>query len=586
LKVFLISGGSALPDDINKTFKGLGFKLYEGYGMTESSPVLTVQRPGEKVPIGSVGRALPGVEVKIDDPDERGVGEVIATGPNVMKGYYNNEDATERVLINGWLHTGDLGRVDDDGNLYIVGRKKEMILGASGENVYPDELEEVYGDSKFVKEISVVGLTGDGGFETVACLVVPDYEADEDLPRGQVRDKVREHFRETSIKLPMYKRVKVFHLWEHDLPRTSTRKVKRREVLHELERLERAVSGAKSTDATARSGTSWVRDVIAQVSQRPKGKITPGARLEDLGFDSLMYTEFGVALEAAGLELEDPSEVNDLETVADVERFVAGRVRSSKPVKRRKDTNGVDAADEIDVPQSVARLGRRVLRFGQRSLYERVFETKLTGSAFVPPFGGWIVVANHTSHLDMGLVKHALGDQGERLRALAAKDYFFDDPVRRAYFENFTNLVPMERHGSLRESLRMASDTIRDGYILLIFPEGTRSTSGVMVDFKASIGYLAMRNKCGILPMFLAGTHDAMPKGSFLPKQREIGAHIGPFIDYARLTAVSDGMSRADAYREIAAYVERAVRVLAPEAYLWSLGDAGRRAVADLEEAT
>ena len=127
--------------------------------------------------------------------------------------------------------------------------------------------------------------------------------------------------------------------------------------------------------------------------------------------------------------------------------------------------------------------------------------------------------------------------------ALAAKDYFFEDPIKRAYFENFTNLVPMDRHGSLRESLRLASEVIKQGYILLIFPEGTRSTTGVMVDFKPSIGYLALANKVDVLPMYLDGTHDAMPKGSFAAAQdkREIAAHIGPLISLRRAQARDRG---------------------------------------------
>ena len=176
----------------------------------------------------------------------------------------------------------------------------------------------------------------------------------------------------------------------------------------------------------------------------------------------------------------------------------------------------------------------------------------------MPPFGGYIVAANHASHLDTGLVKYALGEQGEALVALAAKDYFFDDPVRRMYFENFTNLVPMERHGSLRESLRLAGEVIRDGYILLIFPEGTRSETGVMTDFKPSLGYLAMTNKCGILPMYLAGTHEAMPKGRYLPKRGErVAAHVGPFVSYAgrRCGSPASG-SRSEQYRAITYHVE------------------------------
>src|SRR6185295_14006462 len=209
----LITGGSALPPDTLKAFRGLGFNLYEGYGMTESSPVLTVTRPGDKIVAGSVGRALPGIDVRIDQPDPSGVGEVIAKGPNVMTGYFENADATAQTLQNGWLHTGDLGRIDGDGNLFIVGRKKEMILGPSGENVYPDELEELYRDSKYIKEISVVGLPTEGGHETVAALIVPDYEAGEGLGREAIRDQVREHIKRVGKGLALYKRIKIVHLW-------------------------------------------------------------------------------------------------------------------------------------------------------------------------------------------------------------------------------------------------------------------------------------------------------------------------------------------------------------------------------------
>ena len=579
----LISGGSALSPEVMKSFKGLGFRLFEGYGMTESSPVLTVQRPGEKTPVGSVGRALPGIDVKIDDPDEAGVGEVLAKGPNVMKGYYANEDATAEVIRNGWLHTGDLGRFDDDGNLYIVGRKKEMILGASGENVYPDELEELYGDSDFVKELSVVGLGNGDGSETVAGLIVPDYEHDTAMSRDDVREKVREHVKAVSLKLPQYKRLKVWHLWDLDLPKTATRKVKRREVLAELGRLEevsRSVTEESPDEQGRRDDSLWVRDIIARVSQRQVAKVSAGSRLEELGFDSLMFTELGVAIEATGVSLADVSELASLATVGEVENYVAQHGRTRKAGEAPKRIEILEDAD-IEIPEPLAELGRQALGRGQRALYENYLETDIYGEAYVPPFGSYIVAANHASHLDMGLVKHSLGEYGDRLVALAAKDYFFDDPVRRMYFENFTNLVPMERHGSLRESLRLAGETIRDGYILLIFPEGTRSTTGVMVDFKPSLGYLAMSNRCGILPMYLAGTHDAMPKGNYLPKRKSVSAHFGPYLSYERLGEMTAGMKRAAGYRHIATHVEGVVRSLAPEEYMWTLGEAGRLPVAE-----
>src|SRR5690606_22035401 len=178
---------------------------------------------------------------------------------------------------------------------------------------------------------------------------------------------------------------------------------------------------------------------------------------------------------------------------------------------------------------------------GQKSLYERIFETKVVGRAHVARHVNFLVAANHASHLDMGLVKHALGEQGENLVALAARDYFFSSRLRRTYFENFTHLIPMERHGSLRESLALASRSLRQGKNLLIFPEGTRATDGTIKEFKGSLGYLALTNRVGILPVYLEGTWEALPKGSVLPRSRRLGARIGPFLPYEQLAAAVAG---------------------------------------------
>ncbi len=591
----LISGGSALSSDLLQSFRGLGFKLVEGYGMTEASPVLTVMRPNEKPVVGSVGRALPGVDVQIFEPDTEGVGEIVAKGPNVMMGYYENELATAQVLQDGWLHTGDLGRIDEDGNVYIVGRKKEMILGASGENVYPDELEQLYGDSDYVREISIVGLPGKEGGEsstcgeTVAALVVPDYEQ-AGVSREQTRSRLRAHMRDTSARLPLYKRVRIYHLWDRDLPKTATRKVKRREVVLELERIEQVAKDATSLRSGSDKGSSrqtqgasdWVSALIAQVAQKPRSTVQSDTRLDTLGFDSLMVTELGVAFEAAGVVLPDPTEIASLSTVSDVAEYVAKLAKDTKSGHKQVET--VANSEEIHVPAPLARVGRKGLRVLQRATYERLFDTKVTGASYIPPTSSFIVAANHASHLDMGLVKHALGEHGDKLVAMAAKDYFFEDPIRRAYFENFTNLVPMERYGSLRESLRLAVEIVRGGKILLIFPEGTRSETGVMIDFKASLGYLATAAQCGILPMYLAGTHDAFPKGAWLPKKRTISAHIGPFASWDTLAELGKGRSRSEQYRTIASHVEEIVRGLTPPSYAWTLGESGRRALASIAE--
>src|SRR6185312_15171465 len=242
------SGGSALSEKIQRDFHGLGFTILEGYGLTEASPVLTVTRPENRMLIGTVGKALPGVEVKISDADSTGVGEVVARGPNIMLGYYEDEASTRKTLVERWLYTGDLGRVDDDGNLYLVGRSKEIIVDTNGKNVYPDELEELYEDSPYIKELSIVGLP-DGIGEKVACIVVPDDEYDISLSRAELHRLVEEHFRQVSAALPYYKRVKVLHFTDIELPRTATRKVKRREVVEIMESLEESQKSGRSGKA-------------------------------------------------------------------------------------------------------------------------------------------------------------------------------------------------------------------------------------------------------------------------------------------------------------------------------------------------
>jgi long-chain acyl-CoA synthetase len=468
-----------------------------------------------------------------------------------------------------------------------------MILGASGENIYPDELEELYGDSDYVKEISVVGLPGEGGHETVAALVVPDYEDHGD--REKVREAVREHMKKVSKGLALYKRVKVFHLWDFDLPKTSSRKVKRRDVVKELQRLERAAKGGAEAKQLQQSNTSsgtWIHDVLADVSQKKRGTITSDTPLSELGFDSLMFTELAVAIEAAGVQLPDPAELNGLEKVSDVEKLVArlgAKQDQQRGVPKKKEKSQDEGADDdINVPKPLVRLGRSALRSGMRALYERVLETDIYHGGNVPPFGGYIVAANHASHLDTGLVKYSLGEQGEALVALGAKDYFFEDPVRRMYFENFTNVVPMERHGSLRESLRLAGEVIRDGYILLIFPEGTRSETGVMADFKPSLGYLALTNKCGILPMYLHRTYEAMPKGRYLPKRGErVASYVGPYLSYQDVLAIANKhKTRSAQYRAVTFDVESTIRRLAPREAAWTLGEAGTTPMAEWLEQT
>src|SRR3954469_17484793 len=275
---YFISGGSALNEKVQRDFQGLGFTILEGYGLTEASPVLTVTRPENRMLAGTVGKSLPGVEIRIAEPDASGVGEVIARGPNVMVGYYGNEEATRQTLINRWLYTGDLGRLDDDGNLYLVGRSKDIIVDTNGKNVYPDEVEEVYQDSPYIKELSVIGLP-DGIGEKVACMVVPDHDYDIALSRADLRTKIEEHFREVSARLPYYKRVKLLHFTDEELPRTATRKVKRREVLKLMQTLEERTQSTDARGGELTGDAAWLSEIVASVSNRTLDEVSINTRL-------------------------------------------------------------------------------------------------------------------------------------------------------------------------------------------------------------------------------------------------------------------------------------------------------------------
>jgi long-chain acyl-CoA synthetase len=563
---YLISGGSALPPDVLKAFHGLGFNFFEGYGLTETAPVLTVTTPKGTPIVGSVGKPLPGIEVKISEADAAtGVGEVIARGRNVMAGYWEDAAATAAAVKDGWFHTGDLGRFDEEGNLYIVGRSKEIIIDANGKNVYPDEVEDLYRTSPFIKDLSVVGLPNDSG-EEVACAVVPNFEHEAMLARAEVVARIEEHFRKVSADLPFWKRVKIMQLWEgEDLPRSAKRSVKRREVVAAMQsKRKKAEESSGALVAAVRpdeASVGWLLDTLASVSGRRRADVALGSRFDQLGFDSLMYAELASALENASVALPEGVDITTLTTAAELHELLArgplvgGRARAAEADERTID-------GELNVPDVVARAGKRGLALAQRLFYQGALDTKVRGQSHIPLHTNFIVAANHASHLDMGVIKVALGDAGKDLTSLAAADYFFRNKYRRAFFKHFTNLVPMERSGSIRKSMDTAEQVLRSGRSMAVFPEGTRSMSGEMTDFLPSLGYLALRAGIGILPAHITGAYEALPKGAAVPRARDLGVAFGPFLSHEWLEELTKGLPSQEAWRLVAAFTQRAVEHL------------------------
>ncbi len=226
-----IAGGAAINPDVIRDYEALGIPMIQGYGMTENAPIIAVNKDYYSK-ADSVGMPLPGTEVKIIDQDEEGVGEIIVKGPSVMIGYYDNPEATEEVLKDGWLYTGDYGRFDDEGFLYLCGRKKFVIVTKNGKNIFPEEIEALLMEEPFIEEVLVYGTVDKSdGDVIVRAEVFPNYDALKEqlgeITEDGIKDAIKACIENVNDKMPTYKRVKRFKLREEEFEKTSTRKIKR-----------------------------------------------------------------------------------------------------------------------------------------------------------------------------------------------------------------------------------------------------------------------------------------------------------------------------------------------------------------------
>lgn len=223
----IICGGAPLDQEIVKSFYRFGINIYEGYGITECAPLISVNRPLNIV-YGSAGKPVPGCEAKIDQPDENGVGEILARGDNVMLGYYENEEATREVFTeDGWFKTGDLGYMDRENNIFITGRKKNLIILSNGKNVFPEEIEEHLLHSELIAEAVVIERVAQTGEQLITALIYPQMELFENLSKEEIFDKIKAEVDKINKGLPTFKQVHQIEIRETEFEKTTTRKIKR-----------------------------------------------------------------------------------------------------------------------------------------------------------------------------------------------------------------------------------------------------------------------------------------------------------------------------------------------------------------------
>jgi long-chain acyl-CoA synthetase len=274
-----------------------------------------------------------------------------------------------------------------------------------------------------------------------------------------------------------------------------------------------------------------------------------------------MTMELVASLENALPGRKVASAVSGVSTVGELEQALDVTETGSSKKIVLDDTE--EEKTTLELPEAVRSTAKSAIALLQQKFYGGLMRTRVTGRSFIPHNRNTLVVANHSSHLDMGLTKHALGSYGQDLVALAARDYFFESSeLRRTVVENFTNLAPLDRGGNLRETLREVGQLIDEGKTVLIFPEGTRSTDGQIREFKGAVGHLALHHDIDLLPVFLGGTFEAMPKKARVPTKRDLVARIGPPLEIAELRRLTAGLKPAQAARRVALIAQRAVEAL------------------------
>ncbi len=553
----LASGGSHFDPVIANDLSDLGYLFLQAYGLTETSAAATVT-PMEDNRIGSVGKPIRGVTIRIDKPNEKGIGEVLIRGPVIMKGYFRAPEKTAEAITGGWFHSGDLGFINEDGHLSITGRSKDVIVLANGENVYPEELETHYSKSPFIKELCILGLTENGATRggVLHAIVVPDM--DEFRRRGQtaIMEMIRFEIENLSKQVPSFYRIHSLAIRNEPLPRTVTRKLKRFEIQQE-ETERRKAKEAKKENAAAEARDDHPRfrgragAAIAELVRESKpdtGALDPSMNIElDLGFDSLARVELlGLAEARLGTHVDEQKasriftlgELIDAFEVASTSEFAVGR-----SWKEIVESASVDQLREYSTFKSRPFLNPfSFLTMRLLKLLARIFfRMRCFGLEKLPPSMPFLICPNHESFLDGPLVASVLPRQViYNVFILGYSDYWEGSISRR--LAEMCKIVPIDANANLIRAMQAGAAGLKKGCPLLIFPEGTRSIDGHVAEFKKGAAILAYELGIPIVPVGIRGTFEAWPRGGNF-RFHHVEFHFGDPIDPTAFAGASDPYS-------------------------------------------
>ncbi len=538
---YLITGGSRFDAAIGRDLHTMGFTILQAYGLTETSGGACITPPKDNV-IGSIGKPFANLQVEVHDPQPDGeghlVGELRIRGGTVMKGYYNRPDATAAVLRDGWFYSGDLGFKDADGNLYIAGRQKEMIVLSSGKNIYPEEIEAHYLKSPWIKELCVMGLQSRPGEplgERLHAAVVPNFEVLKQKKIVNVREVIRFDIEGLSAQLPSTKRILSYDVWQEDLPRTTTRKMKRNEIERRTREMHARGEGEQeirtSRELTAEE-REWlerpeVQDALAVIrrnARNPKKELRPDDNLElDLGLDSMERVELLVEIEQAmGANVPDmvSSEIYTVRELVDA--VLANRSADSQ---RENAGWGTILEQPVTDPEVLAVAKDRP--FASRFWYTvgrmmhllalDLFHLKVSGMEKLPRSGAFILSPNHQSFLDAPVLLSTLPWPIFRNLFFVGTSEIFGRGLRRRLART-ARLIPIDPDANLVPAMQAGAFGLRKGRTLVLYPEGERTIDGAPKTFKKGAAILAAHLQVPIYPVAIEGFHEAWPRGKRFQK--------------------------------------------------------------------
>jgi long-chain acyl-CoA synthetase len=569
---YLVTGGSRFDPQIGRDFFALGIDVLQAYGLTETCGGAFVNSPGDNV-IGSVGKALKGVEARIidaqaSDDGSPSSGEILIRGPIVMKGYWNRPEATADVLKDGWLYTGDLGYLDAAQNLFITGRKKDVIILSNGKNVYPEEIEAHYLQSSFIKEICVMGMEGPA--DKLYAVIVPNFEVLRQRKVVNAKEVIRFDVESLSAKLASTKRISGYEIWQDDLPRTTTRKLKRFEIAKRARAGEGARVGGELSTAKPLSEeeTAWLEGadvqralkVVREYSTGGADNIRPNDNLElDLGLDSMRRVELLVALEQElGGDVEE-SQLSNIYTVRELVDAVTSSTasgvsagRSTRPgfagcsTVLREDPDDPSAL-AITKPRPVLDSSLFVFTRLVKLFWKTVSRLDVQGLENLPTQGPYLLCSNHQSFLDpLGLLGALPFWALKRMFAVGTSEIFGTGIMTQ--LAQLLRVVVVDPDANLVPAMRAGAYGLRHGMALILYPEGERSIDGTPKTFKKGAAILSINLQIPIVPVAIEGFHESWPRGQsfqrFADLKIKIGKPIVPPLEsqasdeaYAKLTA-------------------------------------------------